>query len=74
MRHDQNIGKQDRSVEPEATDRLQGNLDRSFGIEAEVEKACGLLAQSPVFRKISPGLPHQPKRRVGLTFSCKHAE
>jgi beta-hydroxylase len=28
MRHDQNIGKQDRSVEPEATDRLQGNLGR----------------------------------------------
>src|SRR6516164_3654688 len=74
MWHDQNIGKQDRSVEPEATDRLQGYLGRSFCIEAEVEKACGLLAQSPVFGKISPGLPHQPKRRDRFTLPCKHAE
>jgi hypothetical protein len=74
MRHDQNIGKQDRSVKPETTDRLQGNLGRSFGIEAEIEKTCGLLAQSPVFGKISPGLPHQPKRRNRLTLSCKNAE
>jgi hypothetical protein len=32
MRHDQNIGKQDRGVETEAADRLQRNLGRPFGI------------------------------------------
>jgi hypothetical protein len=35
---------------------------RSFGIEAEIEKACRLLAQCPVLRKIPTGLPHQPER------------
>ena len=39
-------GKQDRSIETEATDRLQRDLSRSLGIEAEVEKACGLRAQT----------------------------
>jgi hypothetical protein len=66
MRHEQDIGKQDRGVETEATDRLQRDLSRPFGVEAEIEKACGLLAQSPVFGKVPPGLPHQPKRRNGL--------
>ena len=49
MRHDQDIGKQDRGIETEATNRLQRDLRRPFGVEAEIEKACGLLAQSPVF-------------------------
>jgi hypothetical protein len=62
IRHDQNIGKQDRSVETKATDRLQCDLCRPLCIKAEIEKACGLLAQSPVFGKVPPGLPHQPKR------------
>src|SRR5262249_60531232 len=74
MRHDQKIGKQDRSGEPEATNGLQDYLGRSFGVKAEVEKACGLLAQSPICGKISSGLPHQPNRRNGLTLSRKHAE
>jgi uroporphyrinogen decarboxylase len=44
---------------------LQRDLRRPFG---EIEKASSLLAQSPVFGKVSPGLPHQPKRRNGLTL------
>jgi hypothetical protein len=42
---------------------------RSFGIEAEIEKARRLLAQCPVLRKIPTGLPHQPERRNGLAFA-----
>jgi hypothetical protein len=37
------MGKQDRSVETEATDRLQRDLRRPFGVEAEIEKPCGLV-------------------------------
>ena len=33
MRHDQDIGKQDRSIETEAADRLQCDLRRPFGVE-----------------------------------------
>jgi hypothetical protein len=53
-RHDQNIGKQNRSIETGAADRLQCDLRRFFGIETEIEKAC-LLPQGPVL-KVSAGL------------------
>jgi peptidoglycan/LPS O-acetylase OafA/YrhL len=62
-RHHQDIRKQDRRIETETANRLQRNFRRAFGIKTQVEKTCGLLAQSPVLGEISAGLPHQPEWR-----------
>jgi hypothetical protein len=69
MRYHQNIGKQDCRVETEAADRLQCHLGRKLRIETQIEKAFRLLANSPIFRKIAPGLPHQPNRRHGIALA-----
>jgi hypothetical protein len=63
MGDDQNIGEQDRRIERETSDRLQRNLDRKLGREAKVEESPHGPSDFSVFRKVSPGLPHQPDRR-----------
>ena len=73
-KNDQDVRKQDRRIEAKAANRLQRNLRRSFGIEAEIEKARRLLAQCPVFGKIPTGLPHQPERGNGLAFARQYAK
>ena len=66
MRHHQDIGKQDRRVEPEAPDRLQCDLCRTLSVKAQIEEPGRLLADCPVLRKVAASLPHQPDRRHRL--------
>ena len=63
MRHDQDVGKEDRCVEIEAAHRLQRHLRRKLRREAEIEERTRRLPRFPVFRKIATGLPHDPDRR-----------
>ena len=43
MRHDQNVGKQDRGVEAETVDRLQRRLRGELGREAQIQETSGAL-------------------------------
>ena len=45
MRHDQNVGEQDRGIKAEAADRLQRHLYRETPAVAEVEEASCLGAR-----------------------------
>ena len=60
VRNNQNVGKQDRSVEAKSTHRLERDLSRKFRRETKVEKISGLFAHLPIFRQISSSLSHQP--------------
>ena len=62
MRHDQNIGKQDRRIEIEPPERLQRHFARQLGIIAQIKERSGLRPQLPVFRQIASGLAHEPDR------------
>ena len=52
VRHDQDVGEQDRAVEAEAADRLEGDLGRGLGIVDELEEAALL---GPQLRDIRAG-------------------
>ena len=67
MGDDENVAEQDRRVEAETPDRLQGRLERrdrasrrSRGRSPPWRKPCA------IFGEIAPGLAHQPDRRRGL--------
>src|SRR6056297_607610 len=62
MRHDEDVGKHDRCIEPVAPDRLERHLNGKIRIVAHVEKAAGLRTLGTVFRQIAPGLAHHPDR------------
>jgi hypothetical protein len=74
MRNHQYVRKQDRGVEAEAADRLQGHLDGEVGIVAEVEKAACRPPRLAVFRQIAPRLAHHPDRRGKDRLSLQHIE
>ncbi len=74
MRHDQNIGKQNCSIETKAANRLQRDFRSKLRIETQVKKTIRLLADCPIFRKIPTRLPHQPNRRNGTPFACQRTE
>ena len=74
VRHHQNIGKQDRGVKAKAANRLQRNFCGELRIETQVKKVIRLLADCPIFRKISSRLPHQPNRRNGTAFACQRTK
>ena len=63
---DENIREDDRGIEVEAADRLQGHFGSEFGCEAQVEESPGPGADFTVFRQIASGLAHHPDRRDGL--------
>ena len=74
MRHDQDIGKQDRPVETEPVDGLQGNLTGSLAIIGHREKSALLRPEFAVFRKVSTRLPHEPKRHAVSALSVQSIE
>src|SRR5260370_1212903 len=71
MRHDEDVGKDDRGVERISADRLQRHLDREVGRVAEIKKARDLRSDPAIFGKIAPGLAHQPERRRGRDLAGK---
>ena len=62
MRYDEDVGKQDRPVETEPLDGLQGNLAGRLAIIGQGEKTALFGAQSPIFGKVATGLAHEPER------------
>ena len=72
--HDENIGEQDRGVEAETPDRLQGRLRRQGGRIAKIEKCLRAGAQFPVFRQIATRLAHEPDWGPRLAFPSESAE
>src|SRR5262249_33092811 len=72
--NDQNVRKQDCSIESKPADRLQGHLGCELRRETEGEKVSRLLPDLPVFRQISSGLTHQPYRRRTALLTLKDGE
>src|SRR3546814_9357226 len=64
--HHQDVGKQDRGVEAEAPDRLQGNLHGEIRREAEVQEPAGLRPQLPVLRQVSSRSEEHPSELQSL--------
>ena len=61
--HHQDVGKDDRRIEPEAADRLQRDLDGLVRRVAEFEERSRRGADGAILRQVAPGLTHQPDRR-----------
>ena len=74
VRHDQDIGKQDRPVEIEPIDRLERDLARCLTIVNQIEKAALLLSQSAIFGQVPPSLTHEPDGRTGEHFAVEAIE
>ena len=74
MRHDKDVGEQDRGIEAETADRLQRHLDGEVGIVAEVEETSGALSRLTVLGKVAAGLAHHPDGRRKDRLSIEHVE
>src|SRR5581483_5500611 len=74
IRYHQDVGEDDRGIEAEAPDRLQGDLDGELRGEAEIEEAARFGADLAIFRQIAPGLAHHPERRRRLPLTGEHVE
>ena len=74
VRHHENVGKQDRAVESEATQRLQSHFRGCFAVVHQVEESALFGTQRPIFGKVPPGLPHEPQRGDGLAGAAQGFE
>jgi hypothetical protein len=70
----EDVGKQDRGIETETPDRLQRDLSRQLGIEAEVQESPGLRSHLAILRQVAPGLAHHPDRWREDPLAAKHLE
>src|SRR5215469_8171005 len=70
--NDQNVRKQDCSIESESANRLQCNFRCQFRIKTKIEKITDLLSDCAIFRQIPSGLPHQPDWRDSLSPAGKN--
>ena len=64
VRHHQNVGKEDRSIEAIAPDRLQGHFLGELRRVAEIEKATCLCPDLAILRQIASCLAHHPERHA----------
>ena len=60
----EDVGEQDRRVEPVALERLQRHLAGELGVHAQLQEAAGLRARRAVLRQVAAGLAHHPQRRA----------
>ena len=74
MRHDEDVGKQDRPVEAEPVDGLQGDLAGRLAIIGHGEKTALFGAQSLIFGKVATGLAHEPERDACPPFAIQRVE
>ncbi len=63
VRNRQDVGEQNRRVEIETAQRLQGYLAGELGVFAQVEKTACLLARGSILGQVTPRLAHDPDRR-----------
>ena len=62
LEHEQDVGEQDRRVDPEPLDGLERHLRRRVRVLAELEEAMA-GTHGAVFRHVAPRLTHEPYRR-----------
>ncbi len=74
LRHEEDVGEQDRRVEAEAPDRLHRDLGGELGIVAQGQEVPGLRPRRLVLRQIPPRLPHHPDRRDGQGLARERAQ
>ena len=60
IRHRQDIGKQDRRIQIEARQRLQGHFARQLRVLAQLQEAARTTPCFVVFGQITSRLTHQP--------------
>src|SRR5262249_27228637 len=70
---EQDVGEQNRGIDAQAVNRLEGHLGGSLGILAELEEAVA-GAHRAVFGKEPARLAHQPERREGGSFPAGGTE
>ena len=73
FRDDQDVREDNRCIEGEALERLQGDLGGKFRGFNHFGKRVFLL-QSAVFRQIAPGLTHHPDRGAVRGFASDGCE
>jgi hypothetical protein len=64
IRDRQDVGEDDRRVQREAAQRLQGHFAGQFRRLAQVHEAAGLRARREVFGQVTTCLAHDPDRRA----------
>ena len=74
VRHDQDIGKQDRSVEAKPVDRLQGYFASRFAVVGHGEKAALFRPQRAIFGQVTTSLAHEPERHLRTALAVKRIE
>ena len=70
----QDVGEDDRRVEAEPADRLQGYFSRNLRGATHGQEVSGLLSDLAILGKIPPRLPHHPYRRPVHRFSRTRLE
>ncbi len=60
---EKNVGKEDRGVDSQLLHGLERDLGGELRVLAELQEAMA-SAEGPISRHVSPGLPHEPDRRV----------
>ncbi len=63
VRQHQDVGKEDRGIHAEPPYRLQGQLGRQGGSEAQLDKILRLASHPAIFGQVAAGLSHQPPGR-----------
>ncbi len=58
MRNDQDVGKQNGSIETKAANRLQRDLCRQLRCKDQIEEVSSLFPQRPILGQIAAGLAH----------------
>ena len=74
VRHDQDIGEQDSSVEAEPVDRLERDLARCLAVIGHGEEAALLGAQFAIFGKVPASLAHEPERDLVRALAVQSVE
>ena len=70
----EDVGEQDRGVELEALQRLQGDFAGELGVLRQAHEAAGALAGGAVLRKVAAGLAHYPDRGGVGRFAAQGAQ
>src|SRR5690606_8417902 len=74
IRHNENVGKEDRRIKAEAADRLKRHYLGQRRRIAKIEKAARLCPHLPVFGKIAACLPHEPDGNAIRSLTCQCLE
>ncbi len=70
----ENVGKQDRRVEVEALQRLQGNLAGQLRVLRQGHEAAGTFTRGAILRQVAAGLTHDPDWRGVGPFATQGAQ